>query len=92
MLGILLVTSEWGQRTGMVTFTLEPHRGKVIAAKVVAALVLGLLAVVARRRARGAGHARRAVRRTRGTNIGIDDFAKFALLQVSGVLRASPSA
>ena len=46
MLGILLITQEWSQRTGMVTFTLEPHRGKVIAAKVIAALVFGLLAVV----------------------------------------------
>ena len=28
VLGILLVTQEWGQRTGMVTFTLEPHRAR----------------------------------------------------------------
>ena len=34
VLGILLITQEWSQRTGMVTFTLEPHRGKVIGAKV----------------------------------------------------------
>ena len=27
VLGIMLVTSEWSQRTAMVTFTLEPHRG-----------------------------------------------------------------
>ena len=46
VLGILLVTQEWSQRTGMVTFTLEPHRGKVITAKVFAALIYGLLAVV----------------------------------------------
>lgn len=47
VLGILLVTSEWGQRTAMVTFALEPSRGRVIAAKVVAALVLGAGAFVA---------------------------------------------
>lgn len=41
VLGILLVTSEWGQRTAMVTFSLEPSRSRVIAAKTVAALVLG---------------------------------------------------
>jgi len=41
VLGILLVTSEWSQRTAMVTFALEPSRTKVIAAKTVAALVLG---------------------------------------------------
>jgi ABC-2 type transport system permease protein len=46
VLGILLITSEWGQRTGMVTFTLEPHRAKVLWAKVVAAVLLGLAAVV----------------------------------------------
>jgi ABC-2 type transport system permease protein len=47
VLGILLVTSEWGQRTAMVTFALEPSRSKVIASKVVAALILGLGAFVA---------------------------------------------
>ncbi len=86
VLGILLVTQEWSQRTGMVTFTLEPHRGKVIAAKVVAALIYGLLAVVIA-----------ITFATLGTlvsggpdawvNIGPDDFAKFALLQGTGVLQ-----
>ncbi|WP_435745644.1 ABC transporter permease [Nocardioides sp. SYSU DS0663] len=47
VLGILLVTSEWSQRTAMVTFALEPSRTKVILAKTVAALVFGLLAFVA---------------------------------------------
>lgn len=47
VLGILLVTSEWGQRTAMVTFALEPSRARVVAAKVLAALVLGVAAWVA---------------------------------------------
>lgn len=47
VLGILLVTSEWSQRTAMVTFALAPSRGAVIAAKTVAALILGLGAYVA---------------------------------------------
>ena len=47
VLGILLVTSEWGQRTAMVTFALEPSRTKVIASKTVAALVLGFGAFLA---------------------------------------------
>ncbi|WP_309649471.1 ABC transporter permease [Nocardioides sp.] len=47
VLGILLVTSEWSQRTAMVTFALAPSRTKVIAAKTVAALILGLAAFVA---------------------------------------------
>ncbi|MGA8255483.1 MAG: ABC transporter permease [Nocardioides sp.] len=47
VLGIMLVTSEWSQRTAMVTFALEPSRTRVIAAKTVAALILGLGAFVA---------------------------------------------
>jgi ABC-2 type transport system permease protein len=46
VLGILLVTSEWTQRTALVSFTLESVRLRVISAKVIAALVLGLGAVV----------------------------------------------
>lgn len=47
VLGILLVTSEWSQRTAMVTFALEPSRPRVILAKVAAALMLGFAAFVA---------------------------------------------
>lgn len=43
VLGILLVTSEWSQRAGLVTFTLEPRRGLVVVAKSIAAVVVGLL-------------------------------------------------
>jgi len=42
VLGILAVTSEWGQRTGLVTFTLEPRRARVVGAKLIAVLLLGL--------------------------------------------------
>ncbi len=38
--GILLVTSEWSQRTGMITFTLVPVRSRVLGAKLIASLVL----------------------------------------------------
>jgi ABC-type transport system involved in multi-copper enzyme maturation permease subunit len=44
VLGILTMTSEWSQRTGLVTFTLEPRRGRVLKAKFVAATALGLSA------------------------------------------------
>ncbi len=47
VLGILLVTSEWSQRTAMVTFALEPSRPRVILAKVAAALMLGFGAFIA---------------------------------------------
>jgi len=46
VLGILTVTSEWGQRTGLVTFTLEPRRGRVVVAKVMAVLLLAMAAVL----------------------------------------------
>ncbi|PJI86714.1 ABC transporter permease [Luteimicrobium subarcticum] len=46
VLGILLICSEWGQRTALVTFTLTPHRGRVLTAKVVAALLFALGAIV----------------------------------------------
>lgn len=42
VLGILLVTSEWSQRTALVTFALTASRSHVIAAKIVAALLLAL--------------------------------------------------
>lgn len=41
-LGILTMTSEWSQRTSLVTFTLEPDRGRVLRAKFGAAMLLGL--------------------------------------------------
>ncbi|WP_369138183.1 hypothetical protein [Modestobacter versicolor] len=47
VLGILLVTSEWSQRTAMTTFTLVPRRSRVLTAKVLAAAVLGVLGVLA---------------------------------------------
>ena len=40
--GILLVTSEWSQRTGMITFTLVPVRSRVLATKLIASLILAV--------------------------------------------------
>lgn len=45
ILGILAVTTEWSQRTGLVTFTLEPRRSRVAAAKLVSAVIMALVAV-----------------------------------------------
>jgi ABC-2 type transport system permease protein len=42
MIAILAVTSEWSQRSGLTTFTLVPSRGRVIGAKAIAILVVGL--------------------------------------------------
>lgn len=45
VLAILLVTSEWNQRTAMVTFSLEPKRSRVIIAKFVTAIIAAIAAV-----------------------------------------------
>jgi ABC-type transport system involved in multi-copper enzyme maturation permease subunit len=45
VLGVMSVTSEWSQRTAMVTFTLEPSRGRVVAAKLVSILVVSVAAL-----------------------------------------------
>jgi hypothetical protein len=46
MVAILSVTSEWSQRSGLTTFTLVPHRGRVITAKVLATLVVAVGSMV----------------------------------------------
>ena len=45
IIAILSVTSEYSQRTGLTTYTLVPWRGRVMAAKVVATLVVGVAAM-----------------------------------------------
>jgi ABC-2 type transport system permease protein len=46
IVGILLVSSEWTQRTTLITFTLVPRRARVLAAKALAGVVLASTAVV----------------------------------------------
>ena len=43
VLGILLVTSEWSQRTGLITFALVPVRSRVLGAKLIASLLLAVV-------------------------------------------------
>jgi len=86
VLGILLVTQEWSQRTGMVTFALEPHRSRILSAKVVAALLVGLaafaiavaVAFLATTVFGGADPYR---------DFGAIEFLKFGFLQVTGILQ-----
>jgi hypothetical protein len=44
--GILLVTSEWSQRTGMITFALVPVRSRVLAAKLIASVALSIATLI----------------------------------------------
>ncbi|MFI7586932.1 ABC transporter permease [Spongisporangium articulatum] len=46
VLGILTVTTEWSQRTALTTFSLVPSRGRVVAAKLIAATGWALVTVV----------------------------------------------
>jgi ABC-2 type transport system permease protein len=47
IVGVLLITSEWSQRTGLITFALVPVRSRVLGAKLIASLTLalGMLAI-----------------------------------------------
>ncbi|MEV4754667.1 ABC transporter permease [Micromonospora sp. NPDC049559] len=47
VLGILLVTSEWSQRTALTTFVLVPVRHRVVVAKLAAGVVASLVSVLA---------------------------------------------
>ncbi len=46
MIAILSVTSEWSQRTGLTTFTLVPHRGRVILAKGIAVILVAIASML----------------------------------------------
>ncbi|HEY0542229.1 MAG TPA: hypothetical protein VGD53_27965 [Actinoallomurus sp.] len=46
MIAILAVTSEWSQRSGLTTFTLIPHRNRVIAAKAISSVTVGVVSVL----------------------------------------------
>ena len=46
LIAILSVTSEWSQRTGLTTFTLVPHRSRIIAAKAISSVLIAVAAMV----------------------------------------------
>src|SRR5687767_1426063 len=46
VMAILAVTSEWSQRSGLTTFTLVPHRSRVIAAKALVAIGVGAVSIL----------------------------------------------
>jgi ABC-type transport system involved in multi-copper enzyme maturation permease subunit len=47
VLGILSMTSEWSQRTALTTFTLVPARGRIVVAKLVAAVLIAVATTAA---------------------------------------------
>jgi ABC-type transport system involved in multi-copper enzyme maturation permease subunit len=44
IIAILSVTAEWSQRSGLTTFTLVPHRWRVVTAKLVASVAVAVVA------------------------------------------------
>jgi len=46
IIAALLVTGEWSQRTGLTTFTLVPHRSRVITAKLAVTIGIGVVSMV----------------------------------------------
>ena len=46
MIAVLSVTSEYSQRSGLTTFTLVPHRGRVIGAKAIATLTVAVASMI----------------------------------------------
>lgn len=46
IIAVLSVTAEWSQRSGLTTFTLVPHRSRIVAAKAIAAALIGVTATV----------------------------------------------
>jgi ABC-2 type transport system permease protein len=45
VMAILSVTSEWSQRSGLTTFTLVPHRNRVLAGKAIVAITVGAVSI-----------------------------------------------
>jgi ABC-type transport system involved in multi-copper enzyme maturation permease subunit len=45
VLALLSVTGEYTQRSGLTTFTLVPHRGRVVRAKLVASVLVGVVGI-----------------------------------------------
>ena len=46
LIAILAVTSEWSQRSGLTTFTLIPHRYRIIKAKAISSVIVGVVSVL----------------------------------------------
>jgi len=46
MIAILSITGEWSQRTGLTTFTLVPHRGRMLVAKIAASIIVAVAAML----------------------------------------------
>ena len=89
VLGILAVTSEWSQRTGLVTFTLAPSRGRVMLAKATATVILALAVIAVAFATAAAGNlAGLALRHGNGSwAFGAAGFRDITVVQLTGVIQ-----
>jgi ABC-type transport system involved in multi-copper enzyme maturation permease subunit len=86
-LGILVITSEWSQRTGLVTFTLVPDRRRVLLAKGTATLGLGLAVIAVVFAAAAVGNLLVGLRHGDGSwAFGAQGFGEIILVQVSALV------
>lgn len=86
-LAILVVTSEWSQRTGLVTFTLVPSRGRVLRAKATATLGLGLALIAIAFAVAAAGNLLSGLRHGDGSwDFGAPGFGDMILVQLLTLL------
>ncbi|MDO9455777.1 ABC transporter permease [Nocardioides sp.] len=87
ILMIMLVTSEWTQRTGLATFTLEPRRPRVIGAKIAAGLGLGVVVLAIGAAIAAVGVALSPVNGGEAVwNLGVNEVQNFLLTSLIGVL------
>ena len=83
-IGILAMTSEWSQRTGLVTFTLVPDRGRVLRAKFTAVIALGLVAIAVAFAAAALGNLLGGLRHGSGSwALGGSGFGEIILVQLT---------
>lgn len=46
IIAVLSMTAEWSQRSGLTTFTLVPHRSRIVAAKAIGSVLIGVVATL----------------------------------------------
>jgi ABC-2 type transport system permease protein len=89
VLGLLAMTSEWSQRTGLVTFTLVPDRRRVLLAKFTATVALGLAVIAVAFPAAAVGNALGAALRggDGSWSFGASASADIALVLLTGLVQ-----
>ncbi|MCF6376128.1 ABC transporter permease [Nocardioides KLBMP 9356] len=103
IIAILSITSEYSQRTGLTTYTLVPWRGRVITAKVLVTLAIGVVSMVVALAVGAVGNVVGAAIAGLDPvwNIGVQSFGYIVLANILGMLmgfmlgvvfRSSPAA